>query len=77
MTGGNARRGPQAHSKGLAVERKGMRRRVSGTEPSTARRQGPYNDTELPLCARVLLKSRMSEIDKSGSVRGIEVFSHG
>ena len=38
-----------AHSKGLAVERKGMRRRVSGTEPNTARHQGPYNDTEQPL----------------------------
>ena len=38
--------GNLAHSKGLAVKRRGMRRRVSDTEPNTARRQDrPYNDT--------------------------------
>ena len=37
--------GNGAHSKGLATERKGMRRRVPDTEPNTARCQDrPYND---------------------------------
>ena len=39
--------GNGAHSKGLAAERKGLRRRVSGTEPNTTRRQyRPYNGTK-------------------------------
>ena len=34
------------HSKGLAAERKGSRKRVSDTEPSNTRRPPPYNGTE-------------------------------